>query len=83
MLFCDITLEPVYCIFRFYMASLGHAADSVLNLCIYMSVYCIFWEENKHLTFLINHSFQCGEHVRKQEEQTGETTMNCTECKAQ
>lgn len=53
VLFCDITLEIVYCVFRFYMISLGHVADFMLNLCMYTSVYCIFWEENKHLTSLI------------------------------
>lgn len=77
MLFSDVTLEAVYCVFRFFMISLGHVADFILNLCIYMGVYCIFWEESKHLTSLV--IIPCNvENMEENVTQTGEATMNCT-----
>ena len=32
MLFCDMPLEIVYCVSKFYMISLGHAIEFMLTL---------------------------------------------------
>lgn len=39
------------------MIYLGHAIEFMLTLCMYVSVYCILWEEDKHLTLLITIPF--------------------------
>lgn len=52
-------LEIVYCVSKFCMISLGHAIEFMLTLCMYISVYCILLEENKHLASLINHALSC------------------------